>query len=380
MLQTKHFTAGLIAVLALALFAPMAGAETRDEIIARELSCIATQMEKGKKLDWQDVCYTRDFTQKSDKAVKADFVLAKASGSSESSMDMDMDMATGSGSDKWYQIGDKLGRDNPLSHFEVGTETFMYSYREPDLMKTSGYMYGVFSSFTYRTHENARIQHLKDAFRSDESNINMFRLEGRYAFGKVDYESNGTGSESGIPYWSIEFRGLVGYDIPVMAESMITPFVGFGYRYLYDDGGAGITTTGNWGYDRESHYFYLPIGFESKFNIKNGWSVGFTAEYDLFIDGQQISHLEDGGTGYDTLENDQNDGYGLRGSFRVMKETEKIDFFIEPFVRYWNIDDSEVSAITINGSVVSVGGGYVLGGREPENNTTEYGVKLGFRY
>jgi len=376
MQYSKQFTLGLSLILVFALCAPAVASEARDVIIERELNCIADHVEQGKDLAWKDVCYTRDFSKAASSAepVQADFVLAKATGRSDAA---EQDVSDS----KWYSLHPKLGRDDPLTHFEIGSEAFFYTYREPNLMKVNGNKYGVFTSFTYRTQENPKVESLQEVFRR-ESKLNMFRLEGRYAFGKVDYESNGTGSEAGIPYWAIEFRGLAGYDIPVMAESRVTPFLGLGYRYLYDDGGAGITTTGHWGYDRESHYIYLPVGVETQFNIKNGWSIGFTAEYDFFIDGQQISHLEDGGTGYDTVENDQNDGYGLRGSFRIMKETEKLDFFIEPFVRYWNIDDSDVVALKINGAVIPIPGspGYVVGGLEPENNTTEYGVKMGFRY
>ena len=107
--------------------------------------------------------------------------------------------------------------------------------------------------------------------------------------------------------------------------------------------------------------------------MKNDWSWGVTVEYDVFIDGNQTSHLEDGNVGYDTSTNDQNDGYGLRGSVRVMKQTDAIDFFVEPFVRYWDIEDSEVSLTTVNGAVVGAG-------LEPTNNTTEYGLKIGICY
>jgi hypothetical protein len=44
-----------------------------------------------------------------------------------------------------------------------------------------------------------------------------------------------------------------------------------------------------------------------------------------------------------------------------------------PFVRYWNIDDSEVKPVAFNG--VTIGGGF-----EPENETVEVGLalKIGF--
>ena len=330
----------------------------RDQIINQEMDCVSSHLRAKESMGWVDVCSTSD---KSDVYTFDDNDRVKKK--------------------HWFSIHPALTRDNPLTHVEIGGESFFYSYREPDLMKTKGYKNGIFGSFTYRLKENERPQSLKEIF-SGSSGVNMLRVEGRYAFGKTDYESNGTGSEDGIPYWAIECRGLAGYDIPLTSAVRLTPYVGLGYRYLYDDGGGGVTTTGHWGYDRESQYVYLPLGLETEYKFKNSWSIGLTVEYDYFIDGEQTSHLEDGGTGYDPLENDQNDGYGLRGSFRVMKESQAMDFFVEPFVRYWDIEDSKVSALTINGQVIPVPGspGYVYGGREPKNNTTEYGVKLGLRY
>lgn len=42
-------------------------------------------------------------------------------------------------------------------------------------------------------------------------------------------------------------------------------------------------------------------------------------------------------------------------------------------MRYWNIEDSEETAITYSGTLI----GY---GYEPENNTIEYGVKLAVKF
>jgi len=355
----------------------------RGEIIAKEMDCVQRHLDVNKPMGWADVCYTDTGNEYS---IETDDAL-------EQKISDDMDLAEKKRSKyvladeldepprSWYSIHPALTRDNPLTHFEMGSESFAYSYREPDLMKAKGYMYGVFGSFTYRLSENEHIKSLKDIF-SGKNMINMFRVDGRYAWGKTDYQSNGTGQESGIPYWSMEFRGIAGLDIPVVTDLRVTPFLGFGYRYLYDDSGGGITTTGHWGYDRESQYVYLPTGIETEFKWGNNWSLCLTAEYDFFIDGEQTSHLEDGGTGYDTLKNDQDKGRGMRGSFRVMKESKAIDFFFEPFVRYWDIENSDVTALTINGQVIPVPGspGYVYGGREPKNNTTEYGVKCGIRY
>jgi hypothetical protein len=104
------------------------------------------------------------------------------------------------------------------------------------------------------------------------------------------------------------------------------------------------------------------------------WSVGVALEYDLFWKGIQKSHLSDVDARYPDLENDQNDGYGLRASLKFQRRGKHIDFVIEPFVRYWDIEKSEVAVITTaSGSIW----GY---GWEPENNSTEIGITLALEF
>ncbi|VAX34977.1 hypothetical protein MNBD_UNCLBAC01-718, partial [hydrothermal vent metagenome] len=82
------------------------------------------------------------------------------------------------------------------------------------------------------------------------------------------------------------------------------------------------------------------------------------------------SYLGDAVAGLNTVSNKQNKGYGLRGSFKIVKKSNNMDFYFEPFIRYWNIEDSEISTLTYNGVAVGFG-------LEPNNNSTEYGIKLG---
>jgi hypothetical protein len=157
-----------------------------------------------------------------------------------------------------------------------------------------------------------------------------------------------------------EVRGSTGYDIPVLSSSRITPYAGFGFRYLKDDSGGNTTTTGASHYDRESFYYYVPLGVETRTKISKSWLFEMTFEYDFFLFGTQKSHLEDVLSTYNTLVNDQDEGYGARGSFK-------------PFVRYWNIEDSDTAIWTQSGVPIGTG-------LEPANNTAEYGFKMGLRY
>ena len=233
--------------------------------------------------------------------------------------------------------------------FEIGTELYDYSYKEPGVMENDGAMYGLNASYTFR-----------DQF--------MFRLEARTAWGEVDYTSANTGSQSNIDDFAFEFRALggIGYSVN---DFTITPYVGFGSRYLNDDSTGMVTTTGALGYERESNYYYSPIGIEAVHDFKNAWKFGGALEYDLFWSGEQESHLADAIPGLGTLSNDQDDGWGMRFSLFLKRKLEIFQFKVEGFFRYWEIDDSEISPIRYNN--IQVGYGW-----EPENETREIGLKL----
>jgi len=235
----------------------------------------------------------------------------------------------------------------PKHSWELGTEISHITYKEPSVMREKGMMYGIVGSYTYH-------------------NKLMLKVEGKGSWGQVDYKNSGT--LGNIDDYTLEFRGLGGYDFSVFTASTLTPYIGIGYRYLNDDM-TGTTSTGALGYERESNYLYSPIGVEVITPLKNDWSIGATAEYDIFWWGKQISHLSDVNSGYNDLENRQNKGYGIRGSIKVQKKLSKLDLVIEPYIRYWNIKKSKDADWTYHGT--KIGYGY-----EPNNNSTEIGCKL----
>jgi len=239
---------------------------------------------------------------------------------------------------------------------EMGFELSHITYEEPGVMEEKGIMYGVDGSYA---------THLKSNF--------MFGLEGRFSCGQVDYDGK---LSDGTPYtvddindYIFEGRFLTGYDCLTSETAVITPYIGIGYRYLNDGMGEDAR-----GYERESNYFYSPIGIDAIANLGNGWFVGVIAEYDIFWHGVQKSHLGDVYAGVDVVENDQEKGYGARGSIRIQKKGNKMDLVIEPFIRYWDIKQSDTSAIILAGTNI-IGFGY-----EPENNSTEYGIKLAVKF
>jgi len=144
------------------------------------------------------------------------------------------------------------GNTGPNS-LEVGGEISHISYKEPGVMKEDGFMYGINGAFAH---------HKKY----------MLKAEARASFGQVDYKNSGT--LNNIDDFIIEARGLAGYDFMPDQRTRLTPYIGLASRYLADNMGGKITSTGARGYDRESTYLYSPLGIEIMRELKNTWSVG----------------------------------------------------------------------------------------------------------
>ena len=233
--------------------------------------------------------------------------------------------------------------------WEIRPEISYIQYKEPDVMSEKGLMYGIGAAYSYH-------------------NGVMIKVAGRFSYGQVDYQNSGT--LNNIDDIIFEIRALGGYDFKISSSFTMTPFIGFGYRYLRDDMAGRITSTGATGYLRESNYYYSPIGIEAANVFGKGWSAGVILEYDYFWKGMQKSYGSDVDAGYNDIENNQNSGYGVRGSISIKKQTDRVFFAIEPFIRYWNIDKSDVQNVTYFGSYTGVIAW------EPKNESTEIGVKF----
>jgi len=391
-------------------FAQIYSERQRDLVKQKEMECIAKYFQKGEHIPWDDACYSwsvNDDTREGARARKMteNFAIAERRHLNQIAKAQYKHIESGAAGEQIHELtsassdlyqkslemkelsNDALSMDyeqEPYSHnpfsrhehltkFEFGGEVSKIRYAEPDFMKEKGDMYGVFSSFTYRPMNNNIVRSFPD-FMTSNNKINMYRVDARLSWGQVDYESEGTGEIDNIDNWMFEGRGVAGYDIPLSEIFRITPYFGAGYRYLRDEVGGLTSTTGHFGYDRESHYIYLPLGLDTQIRLPKGWSISFLTEYDLFLDGKQKSHLEDVLAGLETLENDQNEGWGARGSIRIMKETKNVDFFVEPFIRYWDIDDSEISIINFMGQPT------LFAGLEPANTSEQYGIMVGTRF
>ncbi len=358
-----------------------AAAADRQDVIAKNLDCFQRLYEEG-AISQKDICALDTAApegRKSSVKVKVDPIVVR-SGDEAAEPDPDEMLTPSSEEPVSAAMPAKLPEDgfsyqyfnfkeNSLNSAELGAEIFDYTYREEGFMKLDGSMVGVYGVYTHRFHENDPVNSLGEIF-SGVERLNVLRLDSRYSRGSdIKYRSEGSGEKEDETHFAHETRVVVGADYPISGKDVtLTPYAGLGYRYLKDDNGGQQTTTGHWSYDRESKYVYIPLGIDIARTFERGWKTVVNLEYDIFVDGTQESHLGDVPGYSETLSNDQNKGYGYRGSIKVIKETPSVNFVVEPFTRYWHIKDSDAGC-TVD-----------LCGLEPNNRTWEFGLKTGIQF
>lgn len=237
---------------------------------------------------------------------------------------------------------------------EIDLKLLNFTYKEPDGgVKDEGKMSGIGVAYAYH-------------------NDLMTKAALNYYTGKIDYESD-SGKLNDVNHYILELRWLIGHDLP-RSNYYIIPYTGFGYRYWKDTSGGKVTDLGYYGYDRETTYFYIPLGLETFKWSENKWFIGAVIEFDLFLKGKNKSHLSDVDPDAPDLEFNQDSGYGLRFDFKVEKAIDRVKIGIVPFFHYWDIDKSEELAFFDP----SEGGYWIF--YEPKNNTTEFGARLSVKF
>ncbi|MBR3604204.1 MAG: hypothetical protein IKL48_06010 [Elusimicrobiaceae bacterium] len=249
---------------------------------------------------------------------------------------------------------------------QVAYEMSNYKYREPGLMSVKARpKYGVSAAYTLRGL-------LSQDFAGDDHSFAT--IDFRYMTGDADYYGgiqDGTGNVTPFTYKGIEDyyfeAGLRMGAVYSFADNwQVWPYFGFGWRKLVNH----LEESGETGYLRESTYWYLPIGANLKY-INNDWEFALNGEFDYFLKGKQYSGPVSGMEGNN---NDQGEGYGVRVSLKAEKKFEKVGVFVEPFWRYWHIQNSSLAWKEITGT------GWAMGVIEPKNYTHEYGLKIGVSF
>jgi hypothetical protein len=253
---------------------------------------------------------------------------------------------------------------------DVGLETYAYHYQENLPITLHGVMTGYYANYAYRPADHNFF---------NNKIINTYMLQGRLSFGKLDYK--GTGVIRDKPNRNFELRGLLGKDYLLGNKSLITPYFGLGFRYMYDEGKDMISTVNAVAYDRSSVYYYLPLGFYMSIPHPK-WTTTLNVEYDYLLEGVQTSYLSDvnpylAPAEFPDVRNHQKTGHGFRGSVRFAYPVKGLSFYLEPFARYWNIDKSVVEEFWVGGSGPNSGRYF---GNEPRNYTYEVGSKFGVQF
>jgi hypothetical protein len=243
----------------------------------------------------------------------------------------------------------------PRNTWELAYQLQHVEYEESGLMEETGWMQGVAGSYETRLADSA-----------------LLWLEAEALTGGLEYDghySDGSPTTTDTDDFLFEARALAGWHFRADQQVGLAPYAGLGWRYWND------MIRGAGGYEREIAYWYLPVGLEAvALSGDRHWRVGGRAEYDLFLHGTATSHLGDAVAGWDTVENNQNSGWGMRASVFAERAVGKDwSFMVEPFFRYWDIAKSEDASLTSGGRIIGKAW-------EPANTTTTWGLRLGARY
>ncbi len=261
----------------------------------------------------------------------------------------------------------------PTHSFSASFEVVHFDYDQTSGYNSSGisvedYMYGVYGGYTYHDHGLIGIPLM---FETDVefATSNDMDTDGWYP----DYaDSRAPGQQKYVvgdsDNYLLEVRFLVGYDFTI-GKHLVTPYVGYGYRYWKMD--SPELTPAVSGFDQDTEYHYSPIGVKTVSPLNDKWLFKTMFEFDLLWDGKVEKDISDANPTYEDTkcELDFGDGYGFRFAVQLERKiTSKINAWIEPYVKYWNIKESDQVGIPGSGGLTVV---------EPKNDTTCWGIRLG---
>jgi hypothetical protein len=242
---------------------------------------------------------------------------------------------------------------NPRDEASIGIEAYYDNYQE-DLvdLETEGEFFSITGAYKY--------------FATPD----LFLLgELRTSYGSSDYDSV-SGSIQAIPENEHELRASLGHRF-LNDTGYLDGYIGLGGRYYRMNLKDKVSNTGAVGYDRRILQAYLPIGY-TYVRPMEGWTLRHNLEFDALLWGNVSSRLAGTGLGLNNVENRQEafSGYGIRGDVmfgQLDGQGRGLEF--GPFVRYWDVDDSEPEADGLGNTFI-----------EPENQHLEAGAGVKYRF
>ncbi|MBF0511018.1 MAG: hypothetical protein HQL13_01675 [Candidatus Omnitrophica bacterium] len=242
------------------------------------------------------------------------------------------------------------------NEFEIGPDIFFQQYRAVKFDSKSRAMFeGGFIEDTFRP------------FNTQSWWINVFHVDVSGNYGNANYKAEDIKIHN-IDNCRLEPRVWVGKDINLSPNLLLTPYTGFGYRWLFkrlknQDEGRG---------NEQTQYFYLPFGANLTLYPSEGWRLVFNAEYDLMFWGKETDFTPDASS-WKTFDNTLGRGSGARGGIKFVKVENGFNIFIEPYFRYWYIPKSKAVDVLVTGEGLLTL--YV-----PANRTVETGVRFGVEF
>jgi hypothetical protein len=224
--------------------------------------------------------------------------------------------------------------------FELSSKLGFYEYKEPGYMKIDGPVLGLGVKYSHALGANDFIQ-----------------IDASGMAGFLDYQ--GSGNLNNTENFSTDVRALYLRNQTLSNGTVITPYAGLGYRFLYNDL-RGNTSTGAGGYRRLSHYVYLPVGLLTYITDGYGNKIELNGELGILIRGYQQSYLSDFYSNVSDVKNEQKTGHNLRISALYQFDS----FSIGPYYNRWSIGRSSVENNWV----------------EPKNSTNEFGLMVKMKY
>jgi len=166
-----------------------------------------------------------------------------------------------------------------------------------------------------------------------------------YTFADITFK-DASGYEKSVPETMYETRAVLGAEF-IKVNHLLSPFIGIGYRTLFNDFKNVDGST------HESKYIYVPVGITHRYALGSKARLSTSLEYDYFISGEVKNA---------TATYKQNDTYG----FRVKSAYEKRDLYIGLFLVYMDAAKSD--------SIYNASSGYTNWIKK--NSTLELGFEI----
>ena len=271
-----------------------------------------------------------------------------------------------------------LAREDKKHNFELAYEYSDYGYREPHME------YPIHNT---ATKQGFSVMYMRQSLKSadvDADDPTFGSLEFRYMNGDADYDGY---LQDGTPFkttgdkdYYMEAALKLGQYYRLGSDVVrVWPYMGIGWRSLRN-GEDGLKDYGGvvgYSYQRTSTYIYVPLGLNLTFEMGSSSRFTVNGQFDWLIPGNQNSHVDDTWN-VGSVSNKQDKGFGLRVSGKLETDLGGIGIFVEPFYRYWKIQNSD--KVTYYEYDPGTSAWYEGQMWEPFNITREYGIRAGITF